>query len=109
MASLQNTVFTTVPSGRSFYHRVRKGDTLTSIAARYGVTPQELRGWNKGLGGSLVDGQRLRVVSDVAPAAGKKSKRSRSATASVKPPTATGRGKQSGSQGGHRPAAIARP
>jgi membrane-bound lytic murein transglycosylase D len=108
MASLQNTVFTTVPSGRSFYHRVRKGDTLTSIAARYGVTPQELKGWNKGLGASLVDGQRLRVVSDVAPAAGKKSKRSRSASAGMKPAT-TGRGGQSSSQGGHRPAAIARP
>ena len=76
IASLQNAVFTTVPSGRSFYHRVRKGETLMSIAARYEVTPQELKSWNKTSGTSLVSGQRLRVVSDVSPAAGKKSKRS---------------------------------
>jgi membrane-bound lytic murein transglycosylase D len=83
MASLQNTVFTTVPSGRSFYHRVRKGETLQSIAARYEVTPQDLKSWNKTSGTSLVAGQRLRVVSDVAPAAGKKSKRSRQARATT--------------------------
>jgi LysM repeat protein len=89
VASLQNTAFTTVPSGRSFYHRVRKGETLMSIAARYEVTPQDLKSWNKTSGASLVAGQRLRVVSDVSPAAGKKSKRSRhartvKATASAK-------------------------
>jgi LysM repeat protein len=98
-----------VPSGRSFYHRVRKGDTLTSIAARYEVTPQELKGWNKGLGGPVVVGQRLRVVSDVAPAAGKKSKRSRSASASTKPPATTARSTKSGPPGRHRPSGIARP
>ena len=75
IASLQNTVFTAIPSGRSFYHRVRKGETLASIAARYDVTPQQLKAWNKEAGAALVAGQRLRVVSDVAPAAGKKSKR----------------------------------
>jgi membrane-bound lytic murein transglycosylase D len=79
VASLQNTAFTTVPSGRSFYHRVRKGETLMSIAARYEVTPQDLKSWNKTSGASLVAGQRLRVVSDVSPAAGKKSTRSRHA------------------------------
>jgi membrane-bound lytic murein transglycosylase D len=83
MASLQNTVFTTVPSSRSFYHRVRRGETLQSIAARYEVTPQDLKSWNKSSGTSLVAGQRLRVVSDVAPAAGKKSKRSRQVRATT--------------------------
>src|SRR5205085_7732063 len=38
IASLQNAVFTTVPSARTFYHRVRNGETLSSIAARYAVT-----------------------------------------------------------------------
>jgi len=90
IASLQDTVFTSVQSGRSFYHRVRKGETIMSIAARYEVTPQDLKSWNKTSGTSLVTGQRLRVVSDVSPAAGKKSKRSRhvrtaKATPSAKP------------------------
>jgi membrane-bound lytic murein transglycosylase D len=83
-ASLQSTVFTTVPSGRSFYHRVRKGETLASIAARYDITQQDLKGWNKTAASPLVVGERLRVVSDLAPAATKKSKRSRPAASGAK-------------------------
>ena len=109
VASLQNTVFTTVPSGRTFYHRVRKGDTLTSVAARYGVTPQEIRGWNKGLHQPLITGQRLRVVSDIEPGAGKKPKRSRSTSASAKTGGGTGRSAKPDSSGRHRPAGIKRP
>jgi membrane-bound lytic murein transglycosylase D len=75
VASLQNAVFTTVPSGRTFYHRVRKGETLASIAARYDVSTQDLKGWNGGRVARIVPGQRLRVVSDAGPVGGKKSKR----------------------------------
>lgn len=101
IASLQNAVFTTVPSGRSFYHRVRKGETLMSIAARYEVTPQDLKSWNKTSGPSLVTGQRLRVVSDVSPAAGKKSKRSRHVQ--------TAKASASMKQGGHPTSPSTRP
>ena len=72
VASLQDAVFTTVPSGRTFYHRVRKGETLASIAARYDVSTQELKGWNAGVAVKLTPGQRLRVVSDAGPVAAKK-------------------------------------
>ena len=75
VASLQKAVFTTVPSGRTFYHRVRKGETLASIAARYDVSTQDLKGWNAGRATSIVPGQRLRVVSDVGAVSGKKAKR----------------------------------
>jgi len=76
VASLQNTVFTSVPSGRTIYHRVKKGETLASIAARYDVSPQDLKGWNAGVGAKPIVGQRLRVVSDVSPVRGKKAKHS---------------------------------
>jgi membrane-bound lytic murein transglycosylase D len=76
VASLQKAVFTTVPSGRTFYHRVRKGETLASIAARYDVSTQDLKGWNGGRATNIVPGQRLRVVSDLSPVSGKKGKRS---------------------------------
>jgi membrane-bound lytic murein transglycosylase D len=76
-ASLQNAVFTTVPSGRLLYHRVRKGETLSSIAAHYAVTAQDLKSWNAGLNPAIVAGQRLRVISDIAPA-GTKSKQGKS-------------------------------
>ncbi len=65
-ASLQNVVFTTVPSGRTLYHRVRKGETIASIANRYDVSAQDLKTWNASLGATIVPGQRLRVISDVA-------------------------------------------
>ncbi len=44
-------------------YRVRKGDTLFSIARRYGVSVENLRAWNK-LRGSAIDvGDRLQVVT----------------------------------------------
>jgi membrane-bound lytic murein transglycosylase D len=46
-------------------HRVRKGETISSIASHYDVTAQELRSWNAGLGANIVPGQKLRVVSDI--------------------------------------------
>jgi membrane-bound lytic murein transglycosylase D len=73
-ASLQNAVFTTVPSGRTLYHRVRKGETLASIATRYDVSTQDLKVWNAGHSSTIAPGQRLRVVSDAGPVRGKKSK-----------------------------------
>jgi membrane-bound lytic murein transglycosylase D len=71
--SLSQTVFTTVPQGRTFYYRVNRGDTLASIAARYAVSPADLRRWN-GLGqnqSAVAAGQTLRITSDLAPAASK--------------------------------------
>ena len=85
IASLQNTMFTSVPSGRTIYHRVRKGETLASIAARYDVSPQDLKGWNAGLATKLVPGQRLRVVSDAGPVRAKRSKHGTSRTAKSTP------------------------
>jgi membrane-bound lytic murein transglycosylase D len=75
IASLQKAVFTTVPNSRTFYHRVRKGETFASIASRYDVSAQDLKSWNR-QATRIVPGQRLRVVSDAAPVSGKKAKRS---------------------------------
>src|ERR1700681_2934080 len=82
VASLQNAVFTTVASARTLYHRVRKGETLSSIASRYAVTAQDLKAWNSGMNPKIIAGQRLRVISDVA-APGTRSKQRR--TTSVRP------------------------
>lgn len=49
---------------KTAYHRVRKGDTLSSIANRYGVSVTELRDWNKiGNRKSIQPGQKLRIAS----------------------------------------------
>jgi len=67
--ALDEAVFTTVPSGRTFYYTVRRGDTLLRVAARYGVTSAEIKAWNGMSADRLKVGQRLRVTSDVVPVA----------------------------------------
>ncbi len=52
-ATLQSAVFTMVPEGRTFYHRVRKSETLYGIAARYHVSVQELKAWNPDVKGEV--------------------------------------------------------
>jgi membrane-bound lytic murein transglycosylase D len=63
--SVVNTVFTTVPSGRTFYHTVRHGESMGVIARRYGVSPDDLRRWNGLAQNALRPGQRLRVTTDL--------------------------------------------
>jgi len=55
------------PSG---FHRVRRGETLSGLAAEYGVTVRQLRAWNAlGEDGLVRAGQRLRVVAPRPPRA----------------------------------------
>jgi membrane-bound lytic murein transglycosylase D len=67
--SLAHAVFTTVPSGRTVYYTVRRGESVQTIAARYGVSAQDVRRWNNLTQNSVVAGKRLRIVSDVGPVA----------------------------------------
>jgi len=51
-------------SAKTKYHKVRKGDTLYSIADRYGVSVGDLSDWNDiGRKKSLRPGQKLKVAS----------------------------------------------
>jgi membrane-bound lytic murein transglycosylase D len=43
------------------YHRVARGENLTVIAKRYGVTVRQIRSWNSISGSRILPGQRLRV------------------------------------------------
>jgi membrane-bound lytic murein transglycosylase D len=67
-ATLTQTVFTTVPSGRTFYYTVRGGETLARVSAKFGVTPAEIKRWNGLMHDQVKVGQQLRVTSDVPPA-----------------------------------------
>jgi membrane-bound lytic murein transglycosylase D len=71
--SLAHAVFTTVPSGRTLYHTVRRGDSLASVASRYKVSAEDVRHWNNLTQNRVVVGQRLRIVSDTGPS-GKRGK-----------------------------------
>ena len=51
-----------VTSGTIIYHKVKKGETFTSIAKKYGVSANSLRRWNgKGRNSTLKVGTRLKI------------------------------------------------
>jgi membrane-bound lytic murein transglycosylase D len=65
------------PSG---FHRVRRGETLSGLAAEYGVSVRQLRAWNAlGTSDGVRAGQRLRVA---APARARRAPTTRVVTAS---------------------------
>jgi LysM repeat protein len=43
------------------YHKVSRGENLTVIAKRYGVSIRQIRAWNSINGSRILPGQRLRV------------------------------------------------
>jgi membrane-bound lytic murein transglycosylase D len=46
------------------YHNVRRGETLGLIAAKYGVSVNQLRDWNNISGNKIVSGKNLRIYPD---------------------------------------------
>jgi len=49
------------PEARPLYHRVKPGETLFAIGARYGLSVDSLRKWNRVRGNRIQAGQRLRL------------------------------------------------
>lgn len=60
-AETQNTSSTKSKSGKAVYHRIRQGDTLGGIAAKYGVSVSQLRRLNGLRGNNIRAGKSLRV------------------------------------------------
>jgi hypothetical protein len=46
---------------RPWYHTVRRGDALSSVATMYGATPDQVRQWNSLVGDRIRIGQKLLV------------------------------------------------
>ena len=51
--------------GTRIVHRVRRGDTLSTIANRYGVSMQGIKSWNHIRGTLIREGQRLVIYRDL--------------------------------------------
>lgn len=47
------------------YHRVTRGETLTSIAQRYGVSVSDLKQWNSITGNKILLGSQLKIYSNI--------------------------------------------
>jgi membrane-bound lytic murein transglycosylase D len=56
------------PAPEKVIHRVRRGDTLYSIAKRYDTTVEELKEWNRLRSSAIQVGQRLTIFRDGGPA-----------------------------------------
>jgi membrane-bound lytic murein transglycosylase D len=83
-------------------HTVRKGETLATIAARYGVTVQDIRRWNHLTGTSVRRGTRLKIRTGDAAVSDPESLAADSArVAALKPPPA----RKSGRSGARGPVA----
>jgi membrane-bound lytic murein transglycosylase D len=101
------------PLARTRLYTVRRGDTLVTIADRFGVSLSQLRRWNSISSGIRVDpGRRLRVA-EPAPVRTSSTRRRRSSTTQNGSATAksgNGSGKGSGKEPGaaaHQPASSA--
>ncbi len=46
------------------YHKIRRGENLGLIAAKYGVSVNQLRDWNNISGNKIMSGRNLRIYSD---------------------------------------------
>ena len=104
-------------AGRRTVVRVRKGDTLTKLARRYGVSPVSVAGWNKlGVNARLKVGQRITLMlphrGGVAKTASKvpaSSKKSPARTTSKKPVrSAKSPAKASVSKAGSKPSSSSK-
>ena len=49
-------------SRRTRYHRIRRGETLSTIAKRYGVTVSQLKRWNGMRSNRIRAGRRLKIL-----------------------------------------------
>jgi membrane-bound lytic murein transglycosylase D len=84
------------PSTRTRMYTVRRGDTLVTIADRFGVSLSQLRTWNAIPSGTRVSaGRRLRVAE---PAPVEASSRRRRGTGTIAGGAMTGTGKGTGSR-----------
>jgi len=101
-----------VPSARTQLYTTRKGDTLVTIADRFGVSLNQLRRWNKLTGIKVEPGRRLHVAEPVVVRRASRSHRSSAAAvgAKAKAPalktraTAPAKASSATSQPAHKPA-----
>jgi len=73
--SMLEASFSLVPENanlRRLTYRVRRGDTLHSVARKYSVAPTDIKAWNQLRSESLFAGQRLTINVVARPAAAKK-------------------------------------
>lgn len=59
--TVSNKVTATVGKGKLSYHKIKSGETLSTIAKRYGVTVSQLRSWNGLSNNRIRAGKQLKI------------------------------------------------
>jgi membrane-bound lytic murein transglycosylase D len=59
--SSQRTTPTVPANGTATIHKIQSGESLSTIAARYGVTVNQLKSWNGISGTRITAGQTLKI------------------------------------------------
>ena len=49
-------------TGKVIYHKVKSGQTLSSVASKYGISVKKLKSWNNIKGSKLKKGQTLKII-----------------------------------------------
>jgi len=63
-SNLVTTKTKTTKKAGIVYHKIRRGETLGLIAAKYGVSVNQLRDWNNISGNKIMSGRNLRIYPD---------------------------------------------
>jgi membrane-bound lytic murein transglycosylase D len=63
-SNLVSTKTSTTKKSGIVYHKIRRGETLGLIAAKYGVSVNQLRDWNNISGNKIVSGTNLHIYPD---------------------------------------------
>lgn len=58
---VKSTAVANSSNGKLIYHKIRRGETLSKIARKYGVTVKKIRKWNGLNGNSITAGKRLKI------------------------------------------------
>lgn len=58
---VKSTAVAKSSGGKLIYHKIRRGETLSKIARKYGVTVKKIRKWNGLRGNSITAGKRLKI------------------------------------------------
>lgn len=75
---IPTAIFKDAPNDGPGWHRVRRGQTLTAIAQRYGVTAADLKRLNRLPGNSVAAGHRLRLHDGASAGSGKSKAKAKS-------------------------------
>lgn len=67
LSTVTTKITKTTKNSGTVYHKIRRGETLGMIAAKYGVSVNQIRDWNNISGNKILTGQNIRIYAEGSP------------------------------------------